>query len=61
MQQAAKIVDVLHDQRAVIAGRVDALLEFGGCQAPPKAAEIGSPVARITKNTMVTRMKTVGI
>ena len=33
VQQAAKIVDVLHDQRAVIAGRVDALLEFGGCQA----------------------------
>ena len=33
VQQAAKIVDVLHNQRAVIAGRVDALLEFGGCQA----------------------------
>jgi hypothetical protein len=25
------------------------------------AAEIGSPVARITKNTMVTRMNTVGM
>ena len=30
MQQAAKIIDVLHDERTVITGRVDTLLQFLG-------------------------------
>ena len=38
VQQAAKIVDVLHDERTVIAGRVDTLLQFLGSEA---AAEGG--------------------
>ena len=38
MQQAAKIIDVLHDERTVVAGRVDALLQFLRGQA---AAECG--------------------
>ena len=38
VQQAAKIIDVLHDERTVVAGRVDALLQFFRGQA---AAECG--------------------
>ena len=38
VQQAAEIVDVLHDERTVVAGRMDALLQFFRGQA---AAECG--------------------
>ena len=38
VQQAAKIIDVLHDERTVVAGRMDALLQFFRGQA---AAECG--------------------
>ena len=37
------------------------LCNSAGGSLPPNAAEIGSPVALITKNTNVTRMKIVGM
>lgn|GEM_PF-4062973 len=37
MQQAAKIIDVLHDERTVITGRVDTLLQFLGSETATKS------------------------
>ena len=54
----AEVLEVLHDDRPVVAGGVRCALRAGlGPSRPPSAAVIGSPVVRIRKNTRVTRMK----
>ena len=56
----AEVLEVLDEDRAVVAGRVDPLGDLSAVSRPPAAAVIGSPVDRIRKNTRVTRMKIVG-
>ena len=43
-EHLAEVLEVLHDDRPVVAGRVDALLQLVGGSRPPSAAVIGSPV-----------------
>jgi hypothetical protein len=59
VQHVAEVGEVLGQQRAVVARGVDALGQLAG-RRPPSAAVIGSPVERMRKKTVVTRMKIVG-
>ena len=58
----AEVLDVLLDDRLVEAGRLAALLELLLRQPPAERRLIGSPGAtRISRKTIVSRIRTVGI
>ena len=61
VEEPADVLPVLGQDRPVEAGGVLALGDLRGVSRPPSAAVIGSPMTRIRRNTIVTRIHSIGM